>query len=67
MKWGITSPRLDLLLCAVGIHAFDVHCASRTHGRETRRECYTCGYYETRLTNKHRWGDNNERSAEDQG
>ena len=42
MKWGLTRPRWDLLLCAIGIHKFDHYCASSHHGRDTMRTCYTC-------------------------
>ena len=57
MKWGVTKPRWELLLCAIGIHKFSIHCASAHHGRDTRRECFTCNHADTRLTQHHKWGD----------
>ena len=57
MKWGLTRPRWELLLCAFGIHKFDIYCASRHHGRDTMRTCYTCEHSDTRLTRFNKWGD----------
>ena len=57
MKWGLSRPRWELLLCAIGIHEFDHYCASSHHGRDTMRTCYTCEHSDTRLSKDHKWND----------
>lgn len=55
MQWQWSKPRWQLLLCAIGLHKFDLFCASSSHDRDTRRECYACGHSNVRATASEPW------------